>query len=80
MESVLTPFPVVKEGRVFADAESRMREATPSLGGMVNGTSGSSSKKRGLDEEDKENADGEPTKRVMLGDDLANRDAGATAM
>ncbi len=77
VESVLTPFPVVKEGQVYADAESRKREATLSLGGMINGASGGSSKKRGLDEEDKENVDGQPTKRIMLGDDLANRNAGA---
>lgn len=75
VESVLTPFPTVKGGEVHADADSRRRDATPSLGGMVvNGANGS--KKRGLEDDDKENVDGESNKRVMLGDDLANRNGG----
>jgi hypothetical protein len=77
VEGVLTPFPVVREGEVYADGESKRRDATPSIQAQVNGgVSGhgiGESKKRALDEDDKENVDGEPKKRVMLGDDFANR-------
>ena len=81
VEGVLTPFPVVREGEVYADGESKRRDGMATAEVLVNGgvnANGSSvSKKRALDEEDKENADGEPTKRVMLGDDLANSNGGA---
>ena len=83
VEGVLTPFPVVREGEVYADGESKWRVARADTEVQVNDSgvgesrNGGGSKKRGLDEDDKENADGEPAKRVMLGDDLADRNGGA---
>jgi hypothetical protein len=76
VKGVLTPFPVVREGEVYADGESKRRDVTPGIQAQVNGCiSGNGigeSKKRALDEDDKENVDREPAKRVMLGDNLTN--------
>ena len=79
VESVLTPFPVVREGEVHADGESRgtMLGVEAKVSGSVTGNSAGMSKKRALDEDDKENADGQARKRVILGDDLANGDGDA---
>ena len=77
VEGVLTPFPVVREGEVYADGESKRQDGMATVEVSVNGgvsANGSGvSKKRALDGEDKENANGEPTKRVMLGDNLVDR-------
>jgi dTDP-glucose 4,6-dehydratase len=76
VEGVLTPFPVVREGELYADGELKKRGAVPasaariSNGATGNGSSGS--KKRVLDEDDKENVDFESKKRAMLGDDLSS--------
>jgi hypothetical protein len=81
VEGVLTPFPVMREGEVYADGESKKRDAMLITAAQINGSASangsSGSKKRALDEDDKENVDGEAKKRVMLGDDLANRNGSA---
>jgi hypothetical protein len=81
VEGVLTPFPVVREGEVCADGESKRRDLTPSIRAQVNGRGNANgigeSKKRALDEDDKGNVGGEPTKRMMLGDKLANGNGNA---
>ena len=81
VEEVLTPFPIVREGEVYADGEWKKRDATPIVRAQINdgdiANGNGASKKRALDEDDKENVDSEPTKRVMLGDDLADRNNGA---
>lgn len=76
VEGVLTPFPVVRAGEFYADGESKRSDATQTAvahvngGGTVNG--GRGSKKRALEEDDKENVDFESKKRAMLGDDLSS--------
>ena len=82
VEGALTPFPTVREGEVYADGESKTRDAVPITavqingGGITNGSIGP--KKRALDEDDKENVDSNSKKRAMLEDDLANRDISTT--
>jgi hypothetical protein len=73
VEGVLTPFPVVREGELYAGGEVKKRDAVLTGaaringGATVNGASGS--KKRALDEDNKENVDFESKKRTMLGDE-----------
>ena len=78
VEGVLTPFPVVREGEVHAHGESKkdtMLGVEVKVSGGVTGNG--MSKKRALDEGDKENADGQARKRVTLGDDVGNGNGGA---
>ena len=68
IDCVLTPFPLVQDGEVYADAESKKRPAIPIAEVQTNG----SSKKRAL-ENDKENVDVEAKKRAMFADHLTSR-------
>jgi hypothetical protein len=80
VEGVLAPFPVVREGEVHAGGESKkntMLGVEVKASGSVTGNGVGMSKKRVLDEGDKENADGQARKRVTLGDDLGNGNGGA---
>jgi hypothetical protein len=76
VDSVLTPFPVVREGDVHVDGELRkntMLGVEGKASGSVTGKGVGVPKKRPLDEDDKENADGQERK-VTLGNDWANGD------
>jgi hypothetical protein len=80
VSSVLTPFSVVREGEVHVGGESKKNAVLGvemKVSGSVTGNGVDMSKKRALDEGDKENADVQARKRVTLGGDLGNGHGGA---